>query len=92
MRQNDRADLDDMGCDIGLTEVTKHAILSYPLPDQQSGEKFAAFICLRSDAQDRIGGTVHNAASPEMLEASGSSDVRFDEHPRQRSRQPGLTA
>ena len=34
----------------GLTEVTKHAILSYPLPDQQSGEKFAAFTYLHSDA------------------------------------------
>ena len=44
MRQNDRADLDDMARDIGLTELTKHAILSYPLPDQQSGEdRFAAF-------------------------------------------------
>jgi hypothetical protein len=32
MRQNDRSDLDDMAADIGLTELTKHAILSYPLP------------------------------------------------------------
>ena len=39
MRQNDRADVDDMAADIGLTELTKHAILSYPLPDQQKGEK-----------------------------------------------------
>jgi hypothetical protein len=42
MRQNDRADLDDMATDIGLTELTKHAILSYPLPDRQKGEKFSA--------------------------------------------------
>src|SRR5260370_42107574 len=35
MRQNDRADLADMGHDIGLTELTKHASLSYPWPDQQ---------------------------------------------------------
>ena len=71
-----------MGRDIGLTEVTKHAILSYPLPDQQSGEKFAAFTYLRSDAQNRICGTVHNVASAEMLEASGSGGgggVQFDE-------------
>jgi len=32
MRQNDRGDLEDMSRDIGLTELTKHAILSYPLP------------------------------------------------------------
>lgn len=31
MRQNDRADLKDMAHDIGLTELTKDAILSYPL-------------------------------------------------------------
>ena len=67
-----------MGRDIGLTEVTKHAILSYPLPDQQSGEKFAAFACLHSDAQNQICGTVRNVASAEMLEMSGSGP-RFDE-------------
>ena len=84
MRQNDRADLDDMGRDIGLTEVTRHAILSYPLPDQQSGEKFAAFTYLHSDTQNRICGTVHNVASVEMLEASGSSGAQFDERSRER--------
>ena len=67
MRQNDRADLDDMAADIGLTELTKHAILSYPLPDQQKGEKFAAFTYLHNDAQNPICGTAHNVASPEML-------------------------
>ena len=84
MRQNDRADLDDMGHDIGLTELTKHAILSYPLPDQQSGEeKFAAFTYLHSDAQNPICGTAHNVASPEMLYVSGSSGAQFDERARQ---------
>lgn len=65
MRQNDRADLDDMGHDIGLTELTKHAILSCPLPDQQAGaEKFAAFTYPHSDAQNPICGTATmNAAS-----------------------------
>jgi hypothetical protein len=37
MRQNDRADLDDMGKDIALPEVTQHAIMNYPLPDHQPG-------------------------------------------------------
>lgn len=79
MRQNDRADLDDMGHDIGLTGPTKHAILSYPLPDQQSGEeKFAAFTYLHSDAQNPICGTAHNLASDEMLYVSGSSGAQFD--------------
>jgi len=79
MRQNDRADLEDMSRDIGLTELTKHAILSYPLPDQQSGEKFAAFTYLHHDAQNPICGTAHNVASPEMLYISGSSGAQFDE-------------
>jgi type IV secretory pathway VirB4 component len=83
MRQNDRADVDDMGRDIGLTELTKHAILSYPLPDQQSGEKFAAFTYLHSDAQNAVCGTVHNVTSPEMLYISGSSGAQFDERTRQ---------
>ncbi|MEY2537014.1 MAG: type secretion system protein TrbE [Verrucomicrobiota bacterium] len=83
MRQNDRADLEDMGHDIGLTELTKHAILSYPLPDQQTGEKFAAFTYLHSDAQNPICGTTHNVASPEMLYISGSSGAQFDERAQQ---------
>ena len=83
MRQNDRADLEDMSHDIGLTELTKHAILSYPLPDQQSGEKFAAFTYLHSDAQNPICGTAHNVVSPDMLYISGSSGAQFDERARQ---------
>ena len=79
MRQNDRADLEDMSRDIGLTELTKHAILSYPLPDQQTGEKFAAFTYLHNDAQNPICGTAHNIASPEMLYISGTSGAQFDE-------------
>ena len=86
MRQNDRADLDDMAADIGLTELTKHAILSYPLPDQQKGEKFAAFTYLHNDAQNPICGTAHNVASPEMLYISGSSGAQFDERARQSAR------
>jgi hypothetical protein len=82
MRQNDRADLDDMAADIGLTELTKHAILSYPLPDQQKGEKFAAFTYLHNDAQNPICGTAHNVASPEVLYISGSSGAQFDERAR----------
>jgi hypothetical protein len=87
MRQNDRADLDDMGRALGscgLTELTKHAILSYPLPDQQADEeKFAAFTYLHSDAQNPICGTAHNVTSPEMLYVSGSSGGQFDERARQ---------
>lgn len=41
-----------MSRDIGLIELAKHGLLSYPLPDQQNGEKLAAFTCLHSHAQN----------------------------------------
>ena len=92
MRQNDRADLDDMARDIGLTELTKHAILSYPLPDQQTGEKFAAFTYPHNDAQNPICGTAHNVASPEMLYISGSGGAQFDERQRDLRDVPDIVA
>ncbi len=77
MRQNDRADLEDMSRDLGLTEPTKHAILTYPLPDQQSGEdKYAPFTYLHTDATAPICGTAHNVASEEMLAVSGSTSKK----------------
>jgi hypothetical protein len=54
-----------------------------PPPDQQSGEKFAAFTYLHSDAQNPICGTVHNVVSPQMLYISGTSGAQFDERARQ---------
>jgi type IV secretion system protein TrbE len=92
MRQNDRADLDDMAADIGLTELTKHAILSYPLPDQQKGEKFSAFTYLHNDAQNPICGTAHNVASAEMLYISGSSGAQFDERARELRSAPDVVS
>ena len=79
MRQNDRADLEDMSQDLGLTELTKHAILSYPLPDQQRGEeKYAPFTYLHTDAAAPICGTAHNVASEDMLAVSSTSGAAFD--------------
>jgi len=70
MRQNDRSDLDDMAKDIALPEVTKEAIMRYPLPDQQTQEKYASFTYLHTDAQQAICGTAHNVSSEEMLNCS----------------------
>ncbi len=78
MRQNDRADLDDIGRDIDLSDGTKQQILSYPLPDQQPNEKFAAFTYLHTDAVRTICGTVHNVASPEMLYCSSTTGAHFE--------------
>jgi hypothetical protein len=58
MRQNDRADLDDMGKDIALPEVTQHAIMNYPLPDHQSGQKYSPFTYFHTDSGRNLCGTV----------------------------------
>ncbi len=78
MRQNDRADLDDMGRDIALPEVTQHAIMNYALPDHQPGQKYAPFTYFHTDSVRNLCGTVHNIASPEMLYCSSSSGEHFD--------------
>ena len=82
MRQNDRADLDDMGKDIALPEVTQQAIMNYPLPDHQTGQKYSPFTYLHTDSQ-RICGTVHNVASAEMLYCSSSSGEHFEKRARE---------
>ncbi len=83
MRQNDRADLEDIGQDIDLSEPTKQHILNYPLPDQQPADKFAAFTYLHTDAVRPICGTVHNVASPEMLYCSSTTGAHFERRARE---------
>lgn len=83
MRQNDRADLEDIAQDIAIPDITKHAIMNYPLPDHQTGQKFSAFTYLHLDSHRPINGTVHNIASPEMLYCSSSSGEHFDRRSRE---------
>jgi hypothetical protein len=78
MRQNDRADLEDIARDIEISEVTKQAILTYPMPDQQPSEKYAAFTYLHTDAVRPVCGTAHNVVSPEMLYCSSSTGTHFE--------------
>jgi hypothetical protein len=83
MRQNDRADLDDISHDIAIPDITKHAIMNYPLPDHQVGQKYAAFTYLHIDSHRPLCGTVHNVASPEMLYCSSSSGEHFERRAKQ---------
>lgn len=78
LRQNDRADLEDIAQDIELPEITRQRIMSYPLPDQQPGQKFAAFTYFHLDTPRPLCGTVHNIASPEMLYCSSTSGEHFE--------------
>ena len=89
-KQNDRADLDDMGKDIALPEVTQHAIMNYPLPDHQPGEKYSPFTYLHTDSARNLCGTVHNVASPEMLYCSSSSGEHFDRRARELRQSPSV--
>jgi type IV secretion system protein TrbE len=90
MRQNDRADLDDMGKDIALPEVTQHAIMNYSLPDHQPGEKYAPFTYFHTDSTRNLCGTVHNIASAEMLYCSSSSGEHFDKRARELRQSPNI--
>jgi len=83
MRQNDRADLEDIAQDIALPEVTKHAIMNYPLPDHQSGQKYSPFTYFHTDSGRNLCGTVHNVSSREMLYCSSSSGEHFDKRARE---------
>lgn len=78
MRQNDRADLDDIARDIAIPEITKHTIMNYTLPDHQAGQKYSAFTYLHIDSNHPICGTAYNSVSPEMLYCSSSSGEHFE--------------
>ena len=83
MKQNDREDLEDISRDIALPEITRQAIMSYPLPDQQTGQKYAAFTYVHTDALRPVCGSVHNIASPEMLYCSSSTGQHFERRARE---------
>ncbi|GAA5143747.1 hypothetical protein GCM10023213_32370 [Prosthecobacter algae] len=83
LRQNDRADLEDIAQDIELPEITQQRIMGYPLPDQQPGRKFTAFTYFHLDTPRPLCGTVHNIASPEMLYCSSTSGDHFERRARQ---------
>ena len=90
MRQNDRADLEDMAHDIALPEVTKHAIMNYPLPDHQSGQKYSPFTYFHTDSGRNLCGTAHNISSREMLYCSSSSGEHFDKRARELRQSPNI--
>jgi hypothetical protein len=83
MRQNDRADLDDISSDIAIPEITKNVVMNYPLPDHQTGQKYSAFTYMHIDSNRPICGTAFNVAAPEMLYCSSSSGEHFDRRARE---------
>ena len=90
MKQNDRADLEDISADIALPEITKQTIMAYPLPDQQTGRKYSAFTYYHVDALRPVCGTVHNLASAEMLYCSSTSGEHFERRARELKQHPDI--
>jgi hypothetical protein len=54
----DRADVERLAHDIGLSSVAVEAILRYPRPDQQTGQKYSEFCYFHTDPVRPICGTV----------------------------------
>jgi hypothetical protein len=83
LRQNDRADVDEICRDIDLPEPAREAVVAYALPEHMPEEaKFASMTYYHVDARQPVCGTIRNRASPEMLAVASSSPADFD------SRQP----
>ncbi len=80
MRQNDRQDVEEIGRDIGLTDSTKEAIRTYPLPEVQApGERFSSYTYVTQQRAGQVSGTVRNYSSPEMLYCSSSDGDVFEQ-------------
>jgi len=67
MRQNDRTDLEDISQDIALPDITKQTIMSYPLPDQQTGQNSPPSPTSMWTHCVRYAARCITVASPEML-------------------------
>lgn len=74
LRQRDPVDVEDFGTRLGLSEVSRKALLGYPLPEHQRGEKFSSFLAV-SDGQC---GTARVYASPAMLWVASSNGDDFE--------------
>lgn len=79
-RQNDRADLDDLGSAVGLSESVKEMVRNYSAPEYQSAEPRYSEMAVW--CQEGVGvscGTTRNYATREMLYVSESSGQLFDD-------------
>jgi hypothetical protein len=54
----DRRDIERLGADLGLAKVAQEAILRFPRPDQQTGQKFSEFLYYHTDARQPVCGAV----------------------------------
>lgn len=79
-RQNDRADLDDLGNAIGLSPAVKEMVRNYSAPEYQSGSnRYSEMAVWSQEGSGASCGTARNYATREMLYVSESSGALFDE-------------
>jgi hypothetical protein len=79
-RQNDRADLDDLGAAIGLSGAVKEMVRNYSAPEYQSGDNRYSEMAVWSQEGTGVScGTARNYATREMLYVAESSGQLFDE-------------
>jgi type IV secretion system protein TrbE len=79
----DRADLDDISRDVGLSESAKEAILRYPRPDHlPESNRWSAVTYHHLDAQQPVCGSLVNRTSPAVNFASSSTGRDFDRRAR----------
>jgi len=63
----DRRDIERLGQDLGLSRVAQEAILRFPRPDQQTGDKYSEFLYWHSDARQPICGIARYSLLPYEL-------------------------
>ncbi|HET7238903.1 MAG TPA: hypothetical protein VFI76_07740, partial [Terrimicrobiaceae bacterium] len=79
----DRADLDDISRDVGLSESAKEAILRYPRPDHlPESNRWSAVTYHHLDAQQPLCGSLVNRTSSAVNFASSSTGRDFDRRAR----------
>jgi hypothetical protein len=74
LKQKDAEDVEDFGNRLGLSEVSRKALMSYPLPEHQKGAKFSSFLAV----SDSGSGTGRIYARPEMLWVASSNGDDFE--------------
>lgn len=79
-RQNDRADLDDLGEAVGLSSAVREMVRNYSAPEYQNTEpRFSEMAIWSQEGAGVSCGTARNFATREMLYVSESSGRLFDQ-------------
>lgn len=79
-RQNDRADLDDLGAAVGLSAAVREMVRGYSAPEYQSAApRYSEMAIWSQEGAGASCGTARNYATREMLYVSESSGQLFDQ-------------